>query len=41
MVNGTMIKGIGIGMDPWEPCDPPIIVEPGDIVEAHCNVAST
>ena len=41
MVNGTMIKGIGISMDCWEKFDAPIVVEQGDIVEAHCNVAST
>lgn len=38
---GTMIKGIGGSMDAWEPCDPPIVIEDNDIMEATCNVAST
>ena len=38
---GTMIKGIGGGMDAWEKFDVPILIEDNDILEATCNVAST
>lgn len=38
---GTMIKGIGGGMDAWEKFDAPITIDENDILEATCNVAST